>query len=187
MEILVLVNKKKKLQNKDFTQGEESKYDGVTVDKDVIEKAIAAGIDPNPILSDIVNAVRNANSSNPYGICIDSDVELIKRALIEKVQQILSKFGINEIEVGSYLDPYVMDGYTEVRLMLSSSGHLYEWHHDSRSNHIELSSYSLEQFHDPKRILHNLFEKLIQVTEKNRANIKEIEELANDFSLNTVT
>jgi hypothetical protein len=164
MEVLVLINKKKgRRQNEGFMQGEEDISDGATAFKEIMERASVAGINPSPILEDIASVVRNVNSSNPDGICSDSDVELIKRALLEKIQQFLGKYGINELEVGSYPDSYVMDGYTEVRLMLSSSGNLSEWFHDSRFNQIELSPYWLEQFYDPKHILYNLFDKLIKL------------------------
>jgi hypothetical protein len=186
METLVLINKKNRPQNEGFMEGEEGTSDEATVDRDVMERARAAGINPGPILEDIVNAVRNVNSSNPDGVCTDLDVEQIKRTLLEKVQQILSKYRIDGIEIGSYPDPYATNGYAEVQLFLASSGHLYERYHDGRTQDIELSSYVLEDLRNPKHILRNLFERLIEMTEKNKAKIKEIEEFANDFSLSTV-
>jgi hypothetical protein len=185
MGVLILINKKDRRQNEGFIQGQEDMNEVATANRNIIERAEVAGVNPSPILEDIMDAVRSVNSSNPVGICTDSDVELRKRALIEKVQQFMSKYGITELEVGSYPDSYAMDGYTEVRLMLSSSGHLFEQYHDSRFNQIELSPYWLEQFYDSKRILYNLFEKLIKLTEMNKAKIKKIEELAKDFSLGT--
>ncbi|CAN5161139.1 hypothetical protein BH18THE2_BH18THE2_23350 [soil metagenome] len=173
-------------KNKDFIQ-EESRVDGTPVGIDVIQRVRAVGIDPSAILADIVYAIRNVNISKPDGVCTDSDVKIKKKALIEKIQQILSKYGLNELEVGSYPDSFVMDGYTEVRLMLSSSGCLYERYHDSRTQYIELSSYVLEELHSPKHILSNLFASLIEMTEKNKAKIKGIEDFANDSSLGTVS
>jgi hypothetical protein len=182
MEILVLINRKGRRQNEGFIQGEDM-HNGAIAYREIIERARVTGINPSPILEDIMNAVRMVNSSNPDGICTDSDVELINRALLKKIQEFLGKYGINELEVGSYPDSYAMNGYTEVRLMLSSSGQLYERYHDSRFNKIELSPYWLKQFHDPKQILQNLFEKLIVLTEKNKAKITEIKELAKGSSL----
>jgi hypothetical protein len=178
-EILALIAKKK---NNDFIQ-EESRFDVTPVGIDVIQRARAVGIDSSAILADIVNAIRNVNSSMPDGVCTNSNVELKKKALIEKIQQILNKYGLNELEVGSYPDSFVMDGYTEVRIMLSSSGHLYEQYHDGRTQYYELSSHVLEEIHSPKHILSNLFARLIEMTEKNKAKIKKIEEFANAWTL----
>jgi hypothetical protein len=175
-----LINKK---SHNESLQREEDRYDGEPLDRNIIERARTAGINPSPILEGIINAVRNVDSSNPDGVCTDSDVELKKKALIEKIQQILSKYGLIELEVGSYPDSFVMDGYTEVRIMLSSSGHLYEQYHDGRTQYYELSSHVLEEIHSPKHILSNLFARLIEMTEKNKAKIKKIEEFANAWTL----
>jgi hypothetical protein len=79
MEILVLINKKSRRQNEGFIQGQEDMSDGATAYRDIIERAGVAGINASPILEDIIKAVRNVNSSNPDGICTDSDVELVKK------------------------------------------------------------------------------------------------------------
>jgi hypothetical protein len=170
-------------KNNDFLQ-DESRFDGTPMGIDVIQRARAVGIDSNAILADIVNAIRNLNSSMPDGVYTDSSVELKKKALIEKIQQILSKYGLNELEIGRYPDPYGLNGYAEVKLFLTSSGHPYEQYHGGRTQYIELNSYVLEGIHSPKHILSNLFARLIEMTEKNKAKIKKIEELAN--ALNAV-
>jgi hypothetical protein len=179
-----LINKK---SHNESLQREEDRYDGEPLDRNIIERARAAGINPSPILEGVINAVRNVDSSNPDGVCTDSDVEQFRKVLIEKVQQILNKYQINRIEIGTYPDSYAMNGYVEVQLFLTSSGHLYEQYHDGRTQYIELSSYALDGIHSPKHILYNLFEKRIQVTEKNKAKIKELEDFASDSSLGTVS
>ena len=176
-----MINKK---SYNESLQREEDRYDGEPLDRNIIERARAVGIDTSAILADILNAIRNVNSSMPDGVCTDSNVELKKKALIEKIQQILSKYGLIELEVGSYPDSFVMDGYTEVQLMLPSSGRLYEQYHDGRTQYIELSSHVLEEIHSPRHIVSNLFARLIEMTEKNKAKIKKIEEFAN--ALNAV-
>lgn len=176
-----MINKK---SYNESLQREEDRYDGEPLDRNIIEGARAAGINPSPILEGIINVVRNVDSSNPDGVCTDSDVEQLRRILIEKVQNILNKYQINGLEIGKYPDPYGLNGYAEVKLFLTSSGHLYEQYHGGRTQYIELSSHVLEEIHSPKHIVSNLFARLIEMTEKNKAKIKKIEEFAN--ALNAV-
>jgi hypothetical protein len=181
-EIIVLIDKRQ-LQNKNFVQRKEDTKNGVPVEGDIIERARAAGINPRPILEDIINAVKSVNSSKSDGIFTDADVELIRKILIEKVQQKLNKYQIDRLEIGRYPDPYVMDGYTEVRLFLSSSGRPYKEYYGGRIQFFELSSSVLRELHSSKHILSNLLLRLIDMTEKNKAKIREIEEFANSSGL----
>ena len=84
-----MINKK---SYNESLQREEDRYDGEPLDRNIIERARAVGIDTSAILADILNAIRNVNSSMPDGVCTDSNVELKKKALIEKIQQILNKY-----------------------------------------------------------------------------------------------
>lgn len=170
-----MINKKKRLS---FVQNEPGTQDGVTVEGDIMERARAAGINPRPILEEVINAVKSVDSSRSDGVCTNADVELIGKVLIEKMQQILNKYQIDRMEIGRYPDPYVTDGYTEVRLFLASSGRPYEEYHDGRTQYIELNSSALRELHSSKHILSNLLLRLIEMTEKNRGKIKEIEEFA---------
>jgi hypothetical protein len=180
MEVLVLINKKNgRRENEGFMQGEEDIRDGATAFREIMERARAAGINPKPILQEIINAVKGIDSPRSVGICTNADVELMGKVLIEKIQQILNRYQIDRLEIGRYPDPYAMDGYTEVQIFLASSGHPYEVYHGGRIQLIELSSSVLRELHSSKHILSNLLLKLIEMTEKNNAKIKEIEELVN--------
>lgn len=173
-----MIDRKKRFQNKDFLHREEDTGNGETAERDVIERAKAAGIDPRPILDEINSAVNNVTGSRSEGVCTNTDAERIKKVLLEKIQEFLKKYHISGLEIGSYSDPYVMDGYTQVRIFLGS-GTLYEVCHDGRTQFIELYPSVLAELHSPKRIVHNLLDALIDMTQKNRTKIREIEEATN--------
>ena len=61
-----MINKK---SYNESLQREEDRYDGEPLDRNIIERARAVGIDTSAILADILNAIRNVNSSMPDGVC----------------------------------------------------------------------------------------------------------------------
>jgi hypothetical protein len=168
------------MQNRDIST---SKHEAMTADiNNIVKRAKAVGINPSKIIHEILTTVRNVQYSEE-GVCTDADVVHKWRALFENIQQVMKKYGIYEtdIEIGSYHDPDVMNGYTEVKLMLSSHGNLYQEDHDGQACPIEFSKYWLAVLHDTKQILYNLIGTLIEVTEKNKAKIKKIEDSALEF------
>jgi hypothetical protein len=161
---------------KDFIQEEEDK--AMTADiNNIVKRAKAVGINPSTIINDIATAVRNVQHSQE-GVITDTDVKQKKKALIEKVQEILRKYSIEGIVIGvHYDDPFEMDKSTKRTLELSPYGNLYE-HYPGFHLHnvdLELDSYWLENMYHPKRILCNLMAALVLVTEKNKTKIHEIE------------
>ena len=55
-----MINKK---SYNESLQREEDRYDGEPLDRNIIERARAVGINPSAILEDIINAIRNVDSS----------------------------------------------------------------------------------------------------------------------------
>jgi hypothetical protein len=77
-----LIDRKKRFQNKDVQRIEDTQ-NGVTADGDIMERARAAGINPGPILQEIIKSVDSPKSD---GICTNADVELMRKVLIERTQ-----------------------------------------------------------------------------------------------------
>jgi hypothetical protein len=142
---------------------------------DVIAEARSIGINPTQIIQEIQSTIK-INPQRVDSVYADENASSRKRLFIEKIQQIMEKYRLHSssIEIGTDLDSYVMDGYTNVRVMLSSS-RVEERYHDGRSNPIDLHGYSTGLLHDSKRILFNLLKELVEVTKKNRAKVEEIE------------
>jgi hypothetical protein len=71
-----LIDRKKRLQNKDLVQRDEDTQNIVTVEGDIMERAKAANINPSSILEEITTAVKSIVSSKPDGICTNADVNI---------------------------------------------------------------------------------------------------------------
>jgi hypothetical protein len=154
----------------------KQEFSHTDLSNDIVKRAKSYGINVSKITQEILTAVKNVQGSEE-GVCTDVDVEQKKRVLIEKIHQVMEKYGIDgtNIEVGSYLDPYVLNVYIEVRSMLSPYYNLYEHYRNGRGAPNELDAYCLYNMHHAKRILYNLIAKLVEVTEKNQAQIQGIE------------
>jgi hypothetical protein len=150
--------------------------DLVTDNNDIVKRAKSVGINVSKITQEILTAVKSVQGLEE-GICTDAVVERKKRVLIEKVHQVMEQYGIDgtDIEVGSYLDPYVLNAYIETRSMLAPYYYLDEHFHDCRGAPNKFDAYCLYNSHHVKRILYNLLAKLVEVTEKNHAQILGIE------------
>jgi hypothetical protein len=175
-----LANKKQKFAHKDLIQeditDERNLHEAMTADiNNIVKRAKAVGINPSTIINDIATAVRNVQHSQE-GVITDTDVKQKKKALIEKVQEMLQKYGIEGIVIGIYYeDPFGIAPSTKRTLELKPYGKLYEHYPGGHFHDVELDSYWLENMYHPKSILLNLMAALVLVTEKNKAQIHEIE------------
>lgn len=147
-----------------------------------MKKAKAAGIDLSALINEIETTLENNSARTTNRIFADADVNQKKRTFIQRIQQILKKYGVDgRVQIGLYFDTWSMNGGNYVSLELSSYG-IFETDHDGRSESIELSKLSVDNLFDPKDIFCGLIKKLTDVALKNKFKINEFESALKSIS-----
>jgi hypothetical protein len=144
--------------------GEKTKLT-LGIDKEVIKKAKAAGIN----ISSITEQLLNVMTSGP-----NTDIVKSFEAFLNALRHILIKNNIS-LTIGQNRSwDYKNQEPIDNSINLDRDGTLYIWHDESESAFKVSLSEVLNDLYPPNQILNNLFQELIKVTENNKAKLQEL-------------